>query len=1304
MARRVSYKYRETDSTVWISGSGGTSASIATDVRAIKDPNAVFDNNYNVRIVGLNNTIGYTTGEGQTIPVSSSEELWVYRGYQPVGAGDNNAYQYNPFAHRPYKLYSVVTTQSGFPAQSWLPSGSVLFPGETIVLSTTSEFTGTYSGDGPKPTGGVTTSQPVPITQFEMRDARVLEEVGNPTTQSYSIEGVSGSFEIFHPEREVYPFLWTRYVGGNFNPPAEGAQFVIRAQSGDLSGSAISLVHAQEGSVNNEPLKFINNSLPKGIYSYTSSIFDNRGGNNSVAYGSTVFGLYNYYGTYVKYKAVNDATSTVDMKVQYTASNLTSSFFTIAPDSETIFTALAGTPSQSSAGGSLPQKSRILVENVSGPGQTLPDLFAYRIDKVYASYSSSLSSSLDGIYVFNQVPQTNVEITSSIKVDAWTGSDPSSGAVYGSGSYGTSSYGAGELGDGNTWPTASIKIFKGNFPNFVPAVDASGNLISTTSQSLLTSSTFLVTQGSPTQHTMSYLMTESIFYRDCISMAITVESGSLASSSVQNALFVKDYYLEFRNKPLVDGDGLVPTNFEGAFSGSLPFAKAEDCQPFLNNLNNERQGSLYMDVDYNTGILVPTNFPQIINRTAQKADVQDSNYTTARVTLPRYDGSSTTSADVNSIEALEGGYGLPPIDYQTGFFGYANEVTDPYPLINGVTQTNIKYLVDGTGKAIQPNLSDWGRYDLESTYQVFSTDQTTGEIAYFNRARIAINPDQQQTQYLSLQGLHPLFKVAKRVEPVLYSQTSSAGYATNIPVGGFPGTVSNFSTDFSDYSMVAAGQAWTGDRDDKNFNIYPLAASQSVEVSTARNTASMFPLLTSSGNFDQIGVDQADLGVIKFVTDPSASSANTLSDNYSIEMLYQQPSTRPQRYRTKAGSFWKKSQYDSNVGSLSLRFMKSNSPQLASVSYVPITLIDPVRVKFWFGSDYVILNASSVFGAANVGLRNSNTEVRINIKTNDIESVLFQASGKSYDDCTYIEFIINARSNQILRTDKYYAWRAFGEYDNENVDDDKNRFNPTVTKQNGVPIYPVPNGPTTTISIQGSKTSTDSADNALNVPYWYFPHTNITGGLIDPTGSDYYKVIQLSSSNGNALYGKGIQKTLPYSASVNTFFPGNFEPIDTTWPQQRLAWTVEPGDEIRFENNEEQTYKVESVSPPFDTQTLQGQNQLRLVLDNPVDPSVNKDFFLIRRYVGDGSTLIFDTEFPYPGTAGNRKEFIINPGIYSGSGFQRATGSFVQVPPEPLKKTQLTTTAIVFPQFPTADINNEPDLLLEALRNNKLIN
>ena len=55
------------------------------------------------------------------------------------------------------------------------------------------------------------------------------------------------------------------------------------------------------------------------------------------------------------------------------------------------------------------------------------------------------------------------------------------------------------------------------------------------------------------------------------------------------------------------------------------------------------------------------------------------------------------------------------------------------------------------------------------------------------------------------------------------------------------------------------------------------------------------------------------------------------------------------------------------------------------------------------------------------------------------------------------------------------------------------------------------------------------------------------------------------------------------------------------------------------------------------------------------------------------------------------------------SSFLPATGSFVELPPEPLSKAQLTTTAIIFPEFPTEDINNEPDLLIEALRNNKLI-
>jgi hypothetical protein len=1302
MARIVSYKFRETDQTVYISGSGGTSASIAADVAAIKLPNASFNPNYNLRVVGLNNFISYATGEGQIIPVSSSEELWVYRGYQPIGAGDNNAYNYNPYFHRPFKLYSVVSTQSGVPSNPWLPSGSVQFSG-----------TGPSSQLGQLGGGGLGYSQNTTNqffqTQFDMIEAGVLAEVGNPTTQSYTTESISGSFEVFHPQRNVSPYVWTRYIGGAYNPPAFGAQFVIRAQSGPDSGSNWSLDQQQGANTNTAPFKLDSVNLSRGVYSYTSSQFDNTGVNNATAYGSTVFGLFCNYGNYVQYRAFNNASSTADLRVTYTASNLTSSFFDVGPGFQADFDALVGTVSQSQAtAGTLTGDSTFSINSVQASGQPIPNYFAYKIDKVYASYSSSLSSSLDGLYIFNQVPQTNIMITASIRVDAWTGSDPSAGAVYGVSSslYGTASYGAGELGDGDTWPTCSIKIFKGNFPNHVPAVDITGSLISNVSQSILTESVFHVNQGTSTQHTMSYLMTESIFYRDCLNMAISVSSGSAASSSVENALFVKDYYMEFQNEPLIEGDGLVPTNLEGAFSGSLPFAFAKDCQPTLNNIVRDRDSSTHFDVDYSYGIYTPVNFDQIISGTAQYADVQDSNYTTTRVIQPRYVGSNSSAYSLNSIDGLQGGYGLPVIDYLTSFFGYANEVTDPYPLINGVTQANIKYLVDGTGKAIQPNLSDWGAFDLQSTYAISdaSTTNNEGAISYENKARIAINPKESQTQYLALNGVQTLHKVAQRVEPVLYSQTSSAGYATDIPLGGFAGIVSNYEATFTDYALVAGGNAWGGNRMAKQFNRAPLAASQSYNISST-GTVGVGVLQTGSTNTLS--------GVLKFEDDSLAPGGGgsggtppfALSDNYQIELTYIQPSTAPKRRLTKAGSFWKKSSYDNEVGYIEIKLQKDDNENFTSPTFEPIQLAGSVVVKLWFGSqsdgDYIIIPATTLFGYGNVSV--TSERVRVTIDVSNISNVVTN-QGRNYADCTFVEFGFTLRTYQNLFTNQYYRWSTECFYDAETVSSTKNNFwNPTHERSpiSSNPAIVPSVFPTTTIRVYGTQTGQSSADNALNVPYWVFPTTDITGSSL---GNNIpLNQIELSSSNGNDLYGNSIQRTLAYSSSVSAYFPGNQEPIDTTWPQQRLSWSVLPGDEIRFENNESETYKIISVSSPEDTEALTSQGgtglyRLRLTVDRDISPSINKDFFLIRRYVDDASTIIIQNEFPYPGTRGNAREYNKNLQL-SGS----TVAGYQSIPPEPLSKKQLSTSAIVFPVFPTPDINTQPDLLLDALRNNKLI-
>lgn len=72
-----------------------------------------------------------------------------------------------------------------------------------------------------------------------------------------------------------------------------------------------------------------------------------------------------------------------------------------------------------------------------------------------------------------------------------------------------------------------------------------------------------------------------------------------------------------------------------------------DYDALLNNYNDNRQNTFLMEVDYSTNIMRPINLESIIERTARKAQVPDSNYTSRRITHPRYEGSRLTSANYN---------------------------------------------------------------------------------------------------------------------------------------------------------------------------------------------------------------------------------------------------------------------------------------------------------------------------------------------------------------------------------------------------------------------------------------------------------------------------------------------------------------------------------------------------------------------------------------------------------------------------------------------------------------------------------
>ena len=78
-------------------------------------------------------------------------------------------------------------------------------------------------------------------------------------------------------------------------------------------------------------------------------------------------------------------------------------------------------------------------------------------------------------------------------------------------------------------------------------------------------------------------------------------------------------------------------------------AQADDISPILNNVRDIRKSSVFMDVDYSflSGSVTPVNMEQIKAGTAEKAPVQDSNYTSTGFKNARYNGTKVSSLGFN---------------------------------------------------------------------------------------------------------------------------------------------------------------------------------------------------------------------------------------------------------------------------------------------------------------------------------------------------------------------------------------------------------------------------------------------------------------------------------------------------------------------------------------------------------------------------------------------------------------------------------------------------------------------------------
>jgi hypothetical protein len=204
-----------------------------------------------------------------------------------------------------------------------------------------------------------------------------------------------------------------------------------------------------------------------------------------------------------------------------------------------------------------------------------------------------------------------------------------------------------------------------------------------------------------------------------------------------------------------------------------------DFNPLINNVFVDRLSSIYQDVDYSTGIATPTNFGLLISGSALKAAVQDSNYTSKRVTLPRYEGVKSTSQHLNYWTPGDTGtYGkLPTIESLKTMVAYCDDIGGWPPERENASAAFVKYLIKSDGTVIIPNTSPNSLTENKGTFE-------SGEnvlIQYTGTGNQAT----------------PLRKVIRggtRIEPILYTQFGQA-----------PGTTWNTTMSFEDIVPSAVG-------------------------------------------------------------------------------------------------------------------------------------------------------------------------------------------------------------------------------------------------------------------------------------------------------------------------------------------------------------------------------------------------------------------------------------------------------------------------------------------------------------------
>jgi hypothetical protein len=220
-----------------------------------------------------------------------------------------------------------------------------------------------------------------------------------------------------------------------------------------------------------------------------------------------------------------------------------------------------------------------------------------------------------------------------------------------------------------------------------------------------------------------------------------------------------------------------------------------------------RESDFYMDVDFASNQITAVNENSILNDSATRAAVQDSNYTLARQINSRYVGKELTSARLNEWTQGDISYGKTPNvsnpEVNFVYFNYVGGTSPEWGNQNADrTQVNIRYIVDQNGNVTKP-INDAEGINLGTIQQTFEEN--------LGATLVLDDNDAFGVNLAALNGSWPIFKSGYKIEPIIYTQTASYDNNGNVTEYGYTNSITfnqgeqGPDVTKNDYMMYTAG-------------------------------------------------------------------------------------------------------------------------------------------------------------------------------------------------------------------------------------------------------------------------------------------------------------------------------------------------------------------------------------------------------------------------------------------------------------------------------------------------------------------